>query len=390
MTLAFLLMTGTAAALVWFEQTASGPGPLSEGRIFTVKSGEGPRTVAARLYSAGIISSENLFVARFMTRSSTRRWQSGQEMFVKTGRYELPAAVSIDAVIDILDRGRSVPSFLTFPEGWTTHQIVQRLNGDERLTGDVAELPAEGVLLPATFDIVKGMTRQELLNRMNEAQQKLLAELWAERRPDLPLSSPHEAVILASIVQREMGPDDDPARIAAVFINRLRKGMRLESDPTILYGVHGRTVDWSSPIYRSQIRKPTDFNTYTINGLPPTPICNPGKLAIQAVLNPAETNDLYFVANGEGGHFFAETLDGHNENVAKWRKIEREIIARRKAREAEEAQRIAAGGVTTGTTGAAGPAQTIAAKREPETLDGGIAYLPSGPLPLPVRKPQRP
>ena len=397
MTLAFLLMTGTAAALVWFEQTTSGPGPLTETRIFAVKRGDGARSVASRLYAQGMISSENLFVARYMTRRSSRRWQSGEEMFLKTGRYELPANVSIDEIINILDRGRSVPSFLTFPEGWTTHQIVQRLLRDDRLSGDVSELPAEGVLLPATFDVVKGMSRQDLLRRMNEAQQKLLTELWPNRQPDLPIKSPAEAVILASIVQREMGPNDDPERIAAVFINRLRKGMRLESDPTILYGVHGRTVDWSEPIYRSQIRKRTDFNTYTIDGLPPTPICNPGKLAIQAVLNPATTNDLFFVADGKGGHFFAETLKGHNENVKKWREIEREIIARRKAREAEEARRVADGGQAIGERGASVASGVVTGVTVPrggvvgDRLDNGFATLADGRrVPLPVRKPQQP
>lgn len=337
MTLAFLLLVCVTALLVWFERSSSGPGPLASEQEFIVRPGDGPRTIAARLHEAGMISSEKVFYARYLGRATLTRFETGKPMFLKHGRYEISARASIDSIITVLETGRSVPSYLTFPEGWTTNAIVARLMADDRLEGEITQNPAEGVLLPATFDIRKGMNRQDVLTRMNLAQQSLMAELWPKRKPDLPLQSPHEAIILASIVQREMGPNDDPKRVAAVFINRLRKNMRLESDPTILYGLHGRDVDWSTPIYRSQIRKPTAHNTYTIDGLPPTPICNPGQEAIEAVLNPADTEDLFFVADGKGGHFFAKTLEEHNENVARWRAIEKEIITRRKAREAEEA-----------------------------------------------------
>lgn len=380
MTLSFIGLVAVAVGLVWFERSASGPGPLASEQEFVVRPGDGPRTIASRLYTSGMITSENLFYARYLGRATLVRFETGKPMFLKHGQYEIAARASIDEIITILDQGRSVPSYLTFLEGWTTDAIVRRLMADDRLEGEITEMPAEGVLLPATFDIRKGMERQEVLTRMNEAQQQLMAELWPKRQPDLPIQSPHEAIILASVVQREMGPNDDPKRVAAVFINRLKRNMRLESDPTILYGLYGREVDWSTPIYRSQIRKPTAHNTYTIDGLPPTPICNPGRIAIEAVLNPAETEDLFFVADGRGGHFFAKTLKEHNENVARWREIEKEIIAQRKAQEAAQAAAAAASGKA-GDVRVPGINVVNASAAPSPTLAAGV--------PLPERKPNR-
>ncbi|MEM7777974.1 MAG: endolytic transglycosylase MltG [Pseudomonadota bacterium] len=395
-TLALIALCGGAAGLVWFDRTSAGPGPLMETRSFTVKRGDTGRVIAARLQAAGIVRSENLFVARYIGLSTLRRFETGRPLVLKDGTYKLPAGVSVDKVLEILNRGRSLPSLLTFPEGSTTHRIVQRMLADPRLEGEVTNMPAEGVLLPDTFD-VRGMNRQALLARMNAAQQDLVSRLWAERSPNLPLQSPHEAIILASIVQREMGPNDDPRRIASVFVNRLRKGMRLESDPTILYGIQGREVDWSKPIYRSQIRKPTPFNTYTIAGLPPTPICNPGRAALEAVMRPAQTEDLYFVANGRGGHFFGKTLAEHNANVVKWRAIERELRKRRRERQAAEAaaRRTSAADTRSATsaTAASASVERVRQKVVPTIpiagRSNGTAAAAPGSIPLPERKPNR-
>ncbi len=395
LTLMFLGFSGLAAGIVWFDQSSRAPGPTAQARVFSVQSGDGTRTIAERLRHAGFVNSERLFVARYMSRAAMQRFEGDKRLLLKAGRYELPAGASIDDIINILARGRSIPSFLTFPEGWTTNAILRRLERETRLVGEIEEPPAEGSLLPATFDIRKGMSRADVIERMREAQERVLAELWAARAPDLPVKTPEEAVILASIVQREMGPDDDPKRIASVFINRLRKGMRLESDPTILYGIYGRDVDWSKPILRSQIRKPTAHNTYTIKGLPPTPICNPGRAALEAVLNPAETDDLYFVANGRGGHFFASTLSGHNANVVKWRKIEREIRARERAEKAAAVAKAARAGQDGQIPN---PQAASDAKVEPTTVRPkrvstikivNNGETGEGPVPLPSRKPSQ-
>jgi UPF0755 protein len=193
------------------------------------------------------------------------------------------------------------------------------------LDGTIAEIPPDGSLLPDTYHYSYGDKRSEILGRMTKAMDGALAELWAKRAADLPLTSPTEALILASIVEKETGVADERAHVASVFLNRLGKGMRLQSDPTIIYGLfggEGKPAD--RPIYQSDLKKDTPYNTYMIKGLPPTPIANPGKDALEAVANPWKTQDLYFVADGTGGHVFAATLDEHNANVRRWRKLEAE------------------------------------------------------------------
>jgi UPF0755 protein len=240
----------------------------------------------------------------------------------------IPQAASVRQVIDIISEGKTITYKVTIPEGLTSEQIVERLKADNSLAGEIAELPPEGSLLPETFIVQRGASRQSVIDKMQVESRKLSDKMWDQRRKDLPLKSWEEAVILASIVEKETGRNDERERVAAVFINRLRQKMRLQSDPTIVYGISGGKAVWNRPILRSEIGQKTAHNTYQIDGLPPTPICNPGKAAIEAVLNPAETKDLYFVADGAGGHIFSETLKDHNTNVQKWRAVEKEMKAK--------------------------------------------------------------
>ena len=189
-------------------------------------------------------------------------------------------------------------------------------------------MPPEGTLLPETFVLQRGANRQGILDMMAAEQRKLLDRLWETRKADLPLKTAADAIVLASIVEKETGRNDERERVAAVFVNRLKRNMRLQSDPTILYGIFGGKVVWGKPILRSEISQRTQHNTYQIDGLPPTPICNPGRAAIEAVLNPADTKELYFVADGNGGHTFSETLKEHNAGVQRWRSVEKEMKAR--------------------------------------------------------------
>ena len=237
-----------------------------------------------------------------------------------------PISASMHEIMELFRSGQGIQYAVTVPEGLTVYQVFQRLAGHEMLTGDLPEtLPAEGSLMPNTYNFRRGTTRQEIVDQMMAAQTALVDQIWARRDEDLPIETKEEFVTLASIVEKETGRADERSRVAAVFLNRLREGMRLQSDPTILYGIfggEGRPAD--RPIYRSDIDTPTEYNTYTIDGLPPGPIANPGRAALEAVANPSTTDDLYFVADGTGGHAFAETLEAHNENVARWRRIEAE------------------------------------------------------------------
>jgi UPF0755 protein len=227
-----------------------------------------------------------------------------------------------------------VLSKLTVPEGLTSLQIVERIKADANLAGEVEEVPEEGSLLPETYRFSRGMPRQEIIDRMRADQQRTLAALWEKRQPDLPFQTMEQAVILASIVEKETARNDERERVAAVFVNRLRKGMPLQSDPTILYGLYAGSVQWGKPILKTEIEAKNPHNTYQVRGLPPTPICNPGRPAIEAVLNPAKTSDLYFVADGNGGHIFSETLKDHNAAVQTWRKMEKDIRAKQETQAA--------------------------------------------------------
>ena len=214
---------------------------------------------------------------------------------------------------------------ITIPEGLTTDQILDRLRDSDVLTGDIHETPKEGSLLPETYKVTRGMPRDALIRKMEKDQDDAVKRIWSRRSPDIPLKSPYELVTLASIVEKETGKADERPRVAEVFLNRLAKRMRLQSDPTIVYGLVGGKGTLGRGILKSEVDQPTPYNTYVIDGLPPGPIANPGVAALEAVANPSRTKELYFVADGTGGHVFAETLDQHAKNVARWRQIEKDV-----------------------------------------------------------------
>ena len=304
---------GVGGYFAWRE--AEKPGPLAEDAIVLLKPGSSVSAIARELAAAGAIRNETLFVAAVRVK--------GAQSALKAGEYRIPAGASVLDVIKLLVEGKSILHTFMTPEGRTTAQILRDIAADSTLVGDLTLLPGEGELLPETYAYTRGESRDGMVRLMMKAQDELLDALWDDRATDLPYTTRAEAVILASIVEKETGIADERPRIAAVFVNRLKRGMRLESDPTVIYG-----LTKGEPLGRglrvSELRKETPYNTYLIKGLPPTPIANPGRESIEAVLNPMETRDIFFVADGTGGHAFAETLAEHNRNVAKWRRVERE------------------------------------------------------------------
>jgi UPF0755 protein len=242
---------------------------------------------------------------------------------LKAGEFLFKARASLDEAVDTLIQGKAILHTLSIPEGLTSEQIMARLNENEILTGEVSEVPREGSLMPDTYKFERGMTRQQLVNLMQAKQREATTQIWSRRSPDLPIKTPQELVILASVIEKETGRGDERARVASVFVNRLSKRMKLQSDPTIVYGIVGGKGTLGRGILRSEIEKPTPYNTYAIEGLPPGPIANPGRAALEAAANPLKTKDLYFVADGTGGHAFAETYEQHQRNVTRWRQIER-------------------------------------------------------------------
>jgi UPF0755 protein len=226
-------------------------------------------------------------------------------------------------VVDTIIEGKVVQHAVTIPEGLTSEQIVARLLQNDALDGQIKEIPHEGLLLPETYKFTRGMTREQIIQRMEQAHHQVLQEVWEHRAPDLPLKTPEQLVTLASIVEKETGKPDERTRVAAVFVNRLKNKMRLQSDPTIIYGLAGGKGSLGRPIMKSEIEQATPYNTYVIAGLPPGPIANPGRASLEAAANPARTKELYFVADGSGGHLFSETYDQHQKNVAHLRELER-------------------------------------------------------------------
>lgn len=298
-----------------------GPGPKAatgESTIITLPNGAGVPAIAANLKSAGVIRSTDLFKAAISIRGVDRK--------IRAGEYEVPSGASLASVVSILAEGKAVRHYVTLPEGWSSAQAVEILMKQPVLTGPITAVPAEGSLWPETYEVSRGETRQAVINRMQRMAKDKLDKLWAERSRTTIVRTPEEAVILASIVEKETGISGERPEVAAVFTNRLRMGMRLESDPTIIYGItKGRPLGRGLKL--SEIRASTPWNTYVINGLPLTPIANPGELALKAVLNPPRSEYLFFVADGTGGHVFARTYQEHLLNVSRWRDVERRRAA---------------------------------------------------------------
>ena len=322
------ILGGAAAGYGWFwlQNEVAKPGPISHQTSFTVESGEGLASVATRLETDGLVTDKR--VLRIKARVD------GVESDIKAGSYMVPARASIADILTQLVEGDVIQFRLTIPEGLTTAQILRRVEAADDLTGDMPDREyAEGVLLPDTYAFGAGTTRTQFIERMETAQDALLDEIWETRQPGIPVTTPYEAVILASVVEKETASADERSLVAGLFVGRLKRGMRLESDPTIIYGVsQGEPLrnrqGQRRTLYRSEIDRKTDWNTYQIDGLPKTPICNPGRDAIIAVLNPPETDYVFFVADGKGGHLFATTYAEHQRNVAAYRAYERGEIAR--------------------------------------------------------------
>jgi UPF0755 protein len=320
--LAFLLVSivGAGASYFWFAGAVAAPGPLQAPASVIILPGEGLSVIANRLVADKVIGRAWLFELEARRVLQTRA--------LKPGEYQFDPGISTaDALKKIVGRD-VVVHFVTLPEGIVTADILRALNREEALSGEITITIEHGDLLPETYSYERGDTRTDLIERMHTARDETLERLWAARPLDLPFASPEEAVILASIVEKETGVDSERRRVAAVFVNRLRRGMRLQSDPTVIYGLAPESGNLGRPLTRRDLAQPTPYNTYVIDGLPPGPICHPGREAITAVLNPFVSQELYFVADGTGGHVFARTLREHNQNVNKWRRIQREQRAR--------------------------------------------------------------
>jgi UPF0755 protein len=323
LSLTFLVFIIGAALALWLVQSVDERGPLARQATVVIPKGAGALEVAERLERDGVVPDRRLFMLQYFLARLSSPAGAADRSSLKAGEYQFEPGASARQVLDTLVSGRGILLKVTIPEGLTSRQIVERLRAEAGLTGEIASIPPEGALLPDTYRFSRGMSRQELIERMMVDQAKALAALWAARQQGLPLKSPEEALSLASIVEKETGRNDERARVAAVFVNRLRKGMRLQSDPTIVYGLVGGQGPLGRSITRADIDSKTPYNTYQVDGLPPGPICNPGRAALQATLNPAATQDLYFVADGSGGHTFTTNLKDHNTAVANWRRIEK-------------------------------------------------------------------
>ncbi|MFD1694507.1 endolytic transglycosylase MltG [Roseibium aestuarii] len=328
-TVAVLTLLGGGAALYFGKQAFEEPGPLGSDSTVLISSGAGLSGITERLQAQNVI--EDGIVDELLFNLGVRFYKNATRL--QAGEYAFEAGVSMKDVMEALVSGKAVVHQVTIPEGWTTAQILQRVRSHPVLVGEITELPKEGDLLPETYAFTRGTTRQNIIDQMKAAQAKVLAAAWERRAPNLPVETPEDLVILASIVEKETAKADERPRIAGVFVNRLEKGMRLQSDPTILYGLYGGEA-WlqdRSAIKQSELKKENAYNTYQIDALPPGPIGNPGRASLEAVANPSRTKDLYFVADGTGGHIFAETYEQHQANVAKWRKLEKEQREKEKA-----------------------------------------------------------
>ncbi len=333
--MAVLAVAAIGGGYVWLQNEIAKPGPSVTEQVFVVKSGEGLGQIAKRLEAEGLISDD-----RVMRAAARLEDVSGK---IKAGEYELEPGLNISQTLALLIEGKAIQYKITIPEGRTVAQALRLIEANDLLVGDLPEdLPPEGSLLPDTYFFGRGMSRVDLIAQMAKAQDDLLAELWETRQEDLPLSSPEDAVILASIVEKETGRLDEQPLVAGLFVGRLKVGMRLQSDPTIIYAVsrgeplRNERTGKRRRIRRSEINAVNDWNTYQIDGLPKTPICNPGRNAIAAVLDPPSTDYVFFVADGKGGHLFAKTNAEHERNVALYRKYQREELAREKAAEAAQ------------------------------------------------------
>ena len=311
-----LVIAGTLMfGILWLEQSVDRPGPLADEKIVLIPKNTGTSEITDLLYREGVVDQPRLF--------ELYAYLNRKQGPLRAGEYLFKANTNISEAINTLISGKPILHSFTAPEGLTSEQIIQRMRDNDVLLGDVSEPPREGTLLPDTYKFDRGTTRQQLVTIMQAAGRQALNQVWQRRSPDVAIKTPGELIILASIVEKETGKAEERPHVASVFLNRLARRMKLQSDPTIVYGIVGGKGTLGRGILRTEIERATPYNTYVIEGLPPGPIANPGRAALEAVANPMKTRDLYFVADGTGGHVFAETYDQHLRNVARWRQLEK-------------------------------------------------------------------
>jgi peptidoglycan lytic transglycosylase G len=313
-----LVLIVAGGAVVFGKSRLDAPGPLQEDKIVSIPPRSGVMDIADLLNREGVMDVHRLvFVGGVFALKARSELKAGEYLFAKQA--------SVKDVIETIVDGKVVQHQITIPEGLTSEQIVARLLENDVLSGNIKDVPREGSLLPDGYHFNRGFTREQMIQRLRQAQDRLVREVWERRNPDLPLKTPDQLIILASIIEKETSKPEERTRIAAVLTNRLKQKMKLQSDPTIIYGLVFGKGALGRPLTKSDIAQPTPYNTYVIDGLPPGPIANPGRASIEAAANPARTKELYFVADGTGGHAFAETYDQHLKNVARLRAIEHEL-----------------------------------------------------------------
>jgi len=347
------------------------PGPLDHSTVVVIPPGEGLTGIASRLQREGVITDSKVLLAGFYWDRMKSYLTGVKSPALKAGEYEIRKSASMRQVIDTLVEGKAILMKVSVPEGLTSYQIVELLKAQQDLVGDLTEVPAEGTLLPDTYKFSRGTERKEIIARMQADAKRFVSKQWETRSTRVPFKTVDQALIMASLIEKETGKADERDRVAGVFLNRLAKHMRLQSDPTIIYVVtHGHGA-LGRGITKSEIEDKNEYNTYQIEGLPPTPICNPGRAAIEAVLNPADTKDLFFVADGSGGHAFAASIQDHQKNVQHWRQVEREAKAK-----------AAANAVAAGQDQTAGPG--VALEMPGVNVDNGQPAAPAPAEPAPA------
>jgi len=314
-----ILIVAIAGGLAWSygKHKFEVQGPLDREKIVNIPKGLGLRDIADLLARENVIEQPWVFIGGVLVLKAKDD--------LKYGEYKFGKQITLRETIETIIEGKVVQHAFTIPEGLTSEQIVTRLAEVDFLAGNIREIPKEGTLLPETYNFPRGTTREQVIQRMQNAHRRVVQEIWERRSADLPVKTPEQLVTLASIVEKETGRPDERSRVAAVFVNRLRQRIKLQSDPTIIYGLVGGKGTLGRPIMRSEIEQPTPYNTYVIEGLPPGPIANPGRASLEAAANPARTKEIYFVADGTGAHAFAENLAQHQQNVAKLRQFESQV-----------------------------------------------------------------
>ncbi len=371
-TIVLVLLIGSAGGYYYGMQKIEAPGPLQDEKVVNIPARAGMADIADTLQREGVIENNRwAFIGAVIVLKARSE--------LKPGEYAFQKNASLRSVIATMVDGKVVQHSVTIPEGLTSEQIVARLSDNDIFAGSINEIPREGTLLPETYKFPRGTTRDQVIGRMQQAQKRLVAEVWEHRNPDLPVKTPEQLVTLASIIEKETGKADERSRVAAVYVNRLRQKMKLQSDPTIIYGLVGGKGTLGRPIKRSEITQPSPYNTYVVDGLPPGPIANPGRASLEAAANPARTRDLFFVADGTGGHSFTETYDQHQKNVAKLRAMEKQI-QNDTVEPADDPQPAAPAAAAPADATSATPAAKPAVPRKPARRQGAAQSTAAPPV----------